>query len=66
MEAELHNKHRQKCTLGKNFRSINALFSTSLSVIVYNILLHPINIAVKGRIKARKVRHGFKSFITVV
>ena len=65
MEAELHNKHRQKCMLGKNFRSINALFSTSLSVIVYNILLHPINIAVKGRIKARKVRHG-KSFITVV
>ena len=24
MEAELHNKHRQKRKLGKNFRSINS------------------------------------------
>ena len=36
------------------------MLSTSLSVIVYNTLLHQINIAVKSRIKVIKLRHGRK------
>ena len=50
METELQNKHREKRKLRKDIRSINMLLSTSLSVIVYNALLHQINIAVKYRI----------------
>ena len=60
METELQNKHREKRKLRKNIRSINVLLSTSLSVIVYNALLHQINIAVKSRIKVIKLRHGKK------
>ena len=60
MKTELQNKHREKRKLRKNIRSINVLLSTSLSVIVYNALLHQINIAVKSRIKVIKFRHGKK------
>ena len=59
-ETELQNKHREKSKLRKNIRSINALLSTSLSVILYNALLHRITIAVKSRIKVIKFRHGKK------
>ena len=59
-ETELQNKHREKRKLRKDIRSINMLISTSLSVIVYNALLHQINIAVKSRIKVIKLRHGRK------
>ena len=51
METELQNKHRQKRKLRKDILSINVLLSTSLSVIVYNALLHQINIAVKSQFK---------------
>ena len=61
METELQNKYRQKHKLRKDIRSINILLSTSLSVIVYNALLHQIIIAVKSRIKVIKLRHGRKS-----
>ena len=60
METELKNKHREKGKLRKNIRTINVFLSTSLSVIVYNALLHQINIAVKSRIKVIKLRHGKK------
>ena len=40
METELQNKHREKCKLRKDIGGINVLLSTSLSVIVYNALLH--------------------------
>ena len=60
MEAELQNKHRDKRKLQKDIRSINILLSTPLSVIVYNVLLHQINIAVKSRIEGIKFRHGKK------
>ena len=60
METVLQNKHREKRKLRKDIRSINMLISTSLSVIVYNALLHQINIAVKSRIKVIKLRHGRK------
>ena len=60
METELQNKHREKCKLRKDIGGINVLLSTSLSVIVYNALLHQINIAVKSRIKVIKLRHGRK------
>ena len=63
METELQNKHREKRKLRKSIRSITVLLSTSLSVIVYNALLHQINIAVKSRIKVIKLRHE-KNFIT--
>ena len=56
METELQNKDREKCKLGKDNRSINVLLSTSLSVIVYNALVHQINIAAKSRIKIIKLR----------
>ena len=61
METDLQNKYRQKHKLRKDIRSINILLSTSLSVIVYNALLHQIIIAVKSRIKVIKLRHGRKS-----
>ena len=54
METELQNKYRQKPKLRKDIRSINILLSTSLSVIVYNALLHQTIIAVKSRIKVIK------------
>ena len=60
METELQNKHREKRKLRKNIRSINVLLSTSFSVIVYNALLHQINIAVKSRIKVIKLQQGKK------
>ena len=60
METELQNKHREKRILRKNIRSINVLLSTFLSVIVYNTLLHQINIAVKSPVKVIKLRHGKK------
>ena len=60
MVTELQNKHREKRKLRKDIWSINVLLSTSLSVIVYNALLHQINIAVKSRIKVIKLRHGRK------
>ena len=59
-DTELQSKHREKRKLRKDIRSINVLLSTSLSVIVYNALLHQINIAVKSRIKVIKLRHGKK------
>ena len=62
METELQNKHREKGKLRKNIRTINVLLSTSLSVIVYNALLHQINIAVKSRMKVIKLRHGKKLY----
>ena len=58
METGQQNKHEKKRKLRKNIRSIKVLLSTSLSVIVYNALLHQINIAVKSRIKVIKLRHG--------
>ena len=61
METDLQNKYRQKHKLRKDIRSINILLSTSLSVIVYNALLHQIIIAAKSRIKVIKLRHGRKS-----
>ena len=60
METVLQNKHREKRKLRKDIRSINMLLSTSLLMIVYNVLLHQINIAVKSRIKVIKLRHGRK------
>ena len=54
METELQNEDRQKRNLWKDIRSINVFLSTSLSVIVYNALLHQANIAVKSRIKVIK------------
>ena len=54
METELQNEDRQKRNLWKDIRSINVFLSTSLSVIVYNALLHQANIAVKTRIKIIK------------
>ena len=61
METELQNKYRQKHKSRKEIRSINILLSTSLSVIVYNALLHQIIIAAKSRIKVIKLRRGRKS-----
>ena len=61
METELQNKYQQKHKLRKDIRSINILLSISLSVIVYNALLHQTIIAVKSRIKVIKWRHGGKS-----
>ena len=52
METKLQIKHREKRKLQKNIRSINVSFSTSLSVIVYNALLHQRN---KRRINVTKL-----------
>ena len=54
----MQNKHWEKHKLRKNIRSINVLLFTPLSVIVYNPLLHQINIAVKNRIKVIKLHQG--------
>ena len=60
IEKELQNKHWEKRKLQKDIRSINVLLSTPLSVVVYNALLHQINISVKSRIKVIRLRHGKK------
>ena len=52
METKLQIKHREKRKLQKNIRGINVSFSTSLSVIVYNALLHQRN---KKRINVTKL-----------
>ena len=60
METELQNKHREKFKLWKDIWSINVLLSASLSVVIYNALLHQINIAVKNWIIVFKLRQGKK------
>ena len=65
LEMELQNKHREKRKLRTDIRSVKILLLTSLSVMVYNILLHQINIAVKSRIKVIKLRHGKKLYLEI-
>ena len=62
IETKLQNKHQEKRKLRKNIRTINVSLSTYLLFIVYNALLHQINIAVKSRIKVIKLRHGKKFY----
>ena len=62
IQTKLQNKHQEKRKLRKNIRNINVLLSTYLLFIVYNALLHQINIAVKSRTKVIKLRHGKKLY----
>ena len=47
MESEMQAKHREKKTLQKDIRPLNIL-KTSLNLIIYNTLIHQINIAIKS------------------
>ena len=49
LEDELQHKHQQKKRLKSEIRKISIQLKLSSSLLVYNALLHKINIAVKSR-----------------
>ena len=57
METEIQNKHDQKGKIKKQIRDIKFQLKSSLTLILYNTLLHRVNVAVKSRVKAITTRH---------
>ena len=60
MESELQSKHREKKKLKKELTILNNQLKTSLNIILYNILIHQVNIAIKSRFKSIRLRHNKK------
>ena len=60
METEIQNKHIQKRKIKKAIRDTKIKLKSSLTLIIYNTLLHQINIAVKSKVKAITSRHTKK------
>ena len=60
MESELQSKHREKKKLKKELTILNNQLKTSLNIILYNILIHQVNIAIKSRFKSIRLRHSKK------
>ena len=50
METEMQNKHDQKRKIKKQIRDIKFQLQSSLTLILYNTLLHRINAAVKSTV----------------
>ena len=57
METEMQNKQDQKRKIKKQIQDIKFQLKSSLILILYNTLLHGINVAVKSRVKAIMTRH---------
>ena len=64
MESELQSKHREKKKL-KNLQLtivaiLNNQLKSSLNILLYNTLIHQVNIAIKSRFKSIRLRHNKK------
>ena len=57
MESEIENKHREKKKLKKDIVLISNQLKIGLGVLLYNALLHQVNIAVRSRYKVISIRH---------
>ena len=57
METEMQNKHDQKRKIKKQIQDFKFQLKSSLTLILYNTLLHRINVAVKSRVKAIMTGH---------
>ena len=55
IETEMQNKHQER-KIKKRIRDIKFQLKSSLTFIVYNTLLHRINVAVKSRVKVITTR----------
>ena len=60
MESEMENKHHEKKKLKKDIVLISNQLKTGLRVLLYNALLHQVNIAVGSRYKVISIRHQKK------
>ena len=60
MESQLQSKYREKKKLKKELTILNNQLKTSLNIILYNILIHQVNIAIKSRFKSIRLRHNKK------
>ena len=60
MESEMENKHYKKKKLKKGKVLISNQLKTGLGVLLYNALLHQVNIAVRSRYKVISMRHQKK------
>ena len=60
IESQLQSKHREKKKLEKELTIFNNQLKTSLNIILYNVLIHQVNIAIKSRFKSIRLRHNKK------
>ena len=60
MESQLQSKHREKKELKKGLSILNNQLKTSLYIILYNTLIHQVNIAITSHFKAIRLRHNKK------
>ena len=60
MESEMENKHHEKKKLKKDIVLISKQLKIGLSVLLYNALLHQVNIAVRSCYKVISTRHQKK------
>ena len=57
MESEIENKHREKKKLEKDIVLISNQLKIGLGVLLYNALLHQVNIVVRNCYKVISIRH---------
>ena len=55
MQTELDNKHHEKRKLRKEIRSTGIKLKSTLDLILFNALLHQLNVAIKSSQKSSKV-----------
>ena len=55
MQTELDNKHHEKRKLRKEIRSNRIKLKSTLDLILFNALLHQLNVAIKSSQKSSKV-----------
>ena len=60
MESEMENKHHEKEKLNKDIVLISNQLKIGLSALLYNALLHHVNIAVRSCYKVISTRHQKK------
>ena len=60
MESEMENKHHKKKKFKKDIVLISNQLKIGLGVLLYNVLLHQVNIAIRSRYKLISIRHQKK------
>ena len=60
IENQPQSKHREKKKLRKELTILNNQLETNLNIILYNTLIHQVNIAIKRRFKSVRLRHNKK------
>ena len=60
MESQLQSKYREKKKLKKELTILNNQLKTSLNIILYNALIHHVNIAIKSSFKSIRLCHNKK------